>query len=249
MKNNIRFTGGDTQTGTTMISLAVAEMLAKEGERILFISGGAFAGNDFFPRIISSGTDEVLSALLAENLSAEQLQQAVVRSRGIDILMGVRRGRTGRYFNREDLRDIYSVAVSVWDRIVMDGGCVLLGNREEEAALPGWVEYMVVTQQEKTIQRYVNWSMEGNSGGERNSRFVLNKYNDSGAFYTIKEISSLLKCAEKDILPVPYVPYGWQAEAEHTTLLNFRRFRKAIGYLIEDIQKGDRNGNTDGTAV
>ena len=55
--------------------------------------------------------------------------------------------------------------------------------------------------------------------------------------------------AEKDILPVPYVPYGWQAEAEHTTLLNFRRFRKAIGYLIEDIQKGDRNGNTDGTAV
>ena len=159
MKKNIRFTGGDTQTGTTMISLAAAEMLAKEGERVLLISGGLFAGTEFLPRDISSGTDEVLSALLAENLSAEQLQQAVVRSRGIDILMGVRRGRTGRYFTGNELRDICSMAVSVWDRIVIDGGCVLLRNREEETELPGWEEYIVVTQQEKTIRRYLEWSL------------------------------------------------------------------------------------------
>ena len=78
MKKNIRFTGGDTQTGTTMISLAAAEMLAKEGERVLLISGGLFAGTEFLPRDISSGTDEVLSALLAENLSAVQMQQKSV---------------------------------------------------------------------------------------------------------------------------------------------------------------------------
>ncbi len=245
MKKTVIFAGGDTQTGTTMLAMAAAEELVKEGMSVLYLRAGAWTGTEFLSENTMSAGEEVLAGLMAENLSAQELQQAVGVNRGVDVLTGIRRGRSGWYFLQEDLEAICSLAETLWDWVIVDTGCVQWsGYGMDVSSLAGQV-YIVVTQQEKTIERFRNWKSLQNGEPWKNVQFLLNKYNDAGTFPDVEDMAELLQCSRSAILTVPYVPYGWQAEAERTTLLNFRRYRKAVRNLTERIKTGGADGNTD----
>jgi len=245
MKKTVIFAGGDTQTGTTMLAMAAAEELAKEGMSVLCLRAGAWTGTEFLSENTVSAGEEVLAGLMAENLSAKELQQAVGVNRGVDILPGIRRGRNGWYFLQEDLETICCLAETLWDWVIIDLGSVQCCRYTLDIlALAGQI-YMVVTQQEKTIERFRKWSAMQNGIQWENVRFLLNKYTDAGSFPTVEDMAERLQCRPPEILTVPYVPYGWQAEAERTTLLNFRRFRKAVRNLTEQIKAGGADGKAD----
>ena len=242
MEKTILFMGGDTQTGTTMLSLAAAEELAGRDKRVLYISTGFCAGDEYLPRNLVGVSDELITGLMADELSGEELKNAAVNIRGVDVLKGTRLTEQGHGFLPDDLQTICSLAEKFWDWILIDGG-ILLGRipAAAYAELAGQI-WIVVTQQEKSIDRYLRWKSAETMPAGKPLHFVLNKYNDSGAFYTIKETAEMLNCTEYEIVPVPYVPYGWQAETERSTLRNFRRFRKAVHRLAEYIEEGDCDG-------
>ena len=249
MKNTILFMGSDTQTGTTMLALSAAEELARTGKRVLYIGSGFCAGDEYLPRNLPAASDNLLAGLLTGNLTEADLQTAAVNCRGVDILTGIRLNQQGYCFLPGELLAICTMAEKLWDWVVIDGG-IVLGNSSAAAVMEhaGQI-WIVATQQEKSISRYQRWNSAGNLNFRKAVRYVLNKYNDSGAFYTIKEMAEILNCTEKEIVPVPYVPYGWQAEEEHTTLLNFRRFRKAVRSLINCIEKGGCDGTDTGSSL
>lgn len=241
MKKTILFIGGDTQTGTTMISFAAAEELARDGYMVLYISAGFCPVNSFLPKSLTSASEELLAALMAENLTGQEVQKTAAEHRRVDILTGARKGPGGPYFSPDDLMQICTAAEKLWDWILIDGGCVLLEEGIQRALLPNIRICFVLTQQEKTVNRFTRWVSVQNLP-QKNQVFILNKFTDAAAFYSLKEMAEVLECSQNELITIPYVPYGWQAEAERTTLLNFRRFRKAVRILTEWIRKEKQDG-------
>lgn len=241
MTKRIMFAGGDTQTGTTMISMSVAEELAKQGRKVLYVGIRTIGGADYLgDELESKGA-----------MSLQELEMAVTECRGVDVLMGMRKSRYGTFFSEEDIGEILQAASGTWDYVIIDGGFLLSeekGNADSLIASlnnnAGDMEILVViTQQEKSLRRCRKWKSlhDGKQGGQQGGvqdclgkiKFVLNKYNDTGAFYTEKEVADYIGCEADDIRTVPYIPYGWQAEEEASTLLKFRGFRKGIRRVKE----------------
>ena len=122
MERTILFMGGDTQTGTTMLSLAAAEELAGGGKSVLYISAGFCAGDEYLPRNLVGVSDELITGLMADELSGEELKNAAVNIRGVDVLKGTRLTEQGHGFLPDDLQTICSLAEKFWDWILIDGG-------------------------------------------------------------------------------------------------------------------------------
>lgn len=237
MTKRIMFAGGDTQTGTTMISMSVAEELAKQGRKVLYVGVRTIGGADYLDDGLESEGMMVF----------QELEMAVTECRGVDVLVGMRKSRYGTFFSEEDIAEILQAASGTWDYVIIDGGFLLSeekGNADSLIASlhdnAGDMELLVViTQQEKSLRRCRKWKSlhEGQQDGIPNClgkiKFVLNKYNDTGAFYTEKEVADYIGCEAEDIRTVPYIPYGWQAEEESSTLLKFRGFRKGIRRVKE----------------
>lgn len=245
MTKRIMFAGGDTQTGTTMISMSVAEELAKQGRKVLYVGIRTIGGADYLGNEMESEGTRAL----------QELEMAVTECRGVDVLMGMRKSRYGTFFSEEDIAEILRAAAGTWDYVILDGGFLLSeekGNVDSLIASLGdnlndnlndnvsdMEILVVITQQEKSLRRCRKWKSlhDGQQGGSKDClgkiKFVLNKYNDTGAFYTEKEVADYIGCQTGDIRTVPYIPYGWQAEEESSTLLKFRGFRKGIRRVKE----------------
>ena len=229
------FYGGDSQVGTTMTALALSEFLAKSGLQVLFLNFSPVPGNAYLPFVPPSSVDDLRAAFLDESLTAAELRQFLVNCRGVDILPGVRNWQSSRTFPEGSAAQLLKVAETEWDFILADGGCGVAGGLGVQALQCFEDAVLIVTQQEKTLARFQHQKEILAEKMPDQPLFLINKFNDSGAFYTLKQMKEILQC-ENRVLTVPYVPYGWQAESEHTTLLHFRRFGKGIRQLAEYVE-------------
>ena len=245
MSRTIVFYGGDTQVGTTMTALAAAESLAKSGQRVLFLNLSGVPGDAYLPFGAPVSVDDLRAGLLDESLSEAEFRQTLISCRGVDVLPGVRNWQSSRVFPKTSVEAILTIADKEWDYVIADGGCGVSEGLGIQAVRCFDLRIVVVTQQEKTLDRYRRQSEILKEIISDNRMFLINKFNDNGAFYTVKQMAERLDCSMEQVLTVPYVPYGWQAEAEHVTLMNFHRFRKGILRLAEYILKREKTESGD----
>ena len=66
MKKCVVFYGGDSQTGTTMIAVSAAEMLAGAGKRILLVCASSQLVDPWLPQSAVSSMDDLYPALKKE---------------------------------------------------------------------------------------------------------------------------------------------------------------------------------------
>lgn len=239
MSRSVVFYGGDTQVGTTMTALALAEFLAKSGYRVLFLSFSGIPGNSYLPFSAPSSVDDLRGALFDESLSENELHQALVCCRGVDILPGVRNWQSSRSFPEGSAKQILHAAENGWDYVIADGGCGVAAGLGIQAMQCFSQAVLVVTQQEKTLTRYQHQKEILTGKMPEQPLMLVNKFNSSGTFYTMKQMKELLQCGDR-IAAIPYIPYGWQAESEHATLLHFRRFGKGIRGLADCLERDER---------
>ena len=236
-KRIVTFYGCDTQTGTTMVSLSAAEVLAEEGLRTLYISAGVHPGITYAFMEKAGCLADLYGSYLDGKMAETELAQMVTEHRGVDILPGIRSWQSGRHAMTGLLQETCRLALRRWEYVVIDGGsCWEVGMGGEAVQAAGQL-FLVITQQEKALER---WSLRKGwfqSLEPENRCFLVNKFNSSGAFYTENQMRRLLECTEKDLLTVPYVPFGWQAEADRATLLRYTKFRKGIRKVAEYIRK------------
>ena len=248
MKKCVVFYGGDSQTGTTMLAISAAELLAGAGKRILLIGASSHPEDLWLPQSAASSLDDLHPALKEGTLTGEEIRRTVVTARGVDILSGTRSGYGGK-FGPEDLKTVCSLVCEDYDWILLDGGCGPPESFTMAALRCGQKAILVLTQQEKCLQRFAAKV----SGLERalppQQLYVVNKFNDSGAFYTEKELAERLGCSPEHLKPIGYVPFGWQAEMDRVPLLNHRKFRKDMekitGWIGEEEEFEERR--TGGT--
>lgn len=248
MKKCVVFYGGDSQTGTTMIAVSAAELLADAGKRILLIGASSHTVDPWLPQSAASSLDDLHPALKEGTLTAEEIRRTVTTARGVDILSGTRNGY-GRKFGPEDLETVCSLVCEDYDWILVDGGCGPPEGLTMAALQCGQKAILVLTQQEKCLQRFAAKI----SGLERalppQQLYVVNKFNDSGAFYTEKEMAGRLGCGSETLKTIAYVPFGWQAELDRVPLLNHRKFRRDVKKITGWIEEGEefeerRTGST-----
>lgn len=243
MKKCVVFYGGDSQTGTTMIAVSAAEILAGTGKRILLIGASSHPLDPWLPQSAEASLDDLNLALKAGTLSAAEIRQTVMTVRGVDILPGMRRGsRDG--FEHEEMKSICSLIWEDYDWILVDGGCEPACGLTMAALQCGQKAVLVLTQQEKCLLRFEAKISALERALPPEQLYVVNKFNASGAFYTEKEMAGRIGCRPEAVKTIAYVPFGWQAEMDRLPLLNHRKFRrdmeKITDWIEEDEEFDDR---------
>ena len=229
-----------------MISLAAAEHLARCGWNVIHISAGMEPGNVYIPEEGTGSITDLFRNFEEEELSERELEDAMTECRGVRILPGLRSRQAGILYMPGALAGICRVAASSSDYVIIDGGCIGDNCPGQEALQFAGQVYAVATQQEKTLMRWKQKKKRLQCLAECRIRYIVNKFNGSGAFYTEEQLAQHLDCSREELIAIPYVPYGWQAESEHTTLLKFRRFRKGISSLTEYIRQMQMSEEKEG---
>lgn len=234
-ENVILFHGCDTQVGTTMVALAAAEQLAEEGHSVLYISAGAIPGNPFLEADAAGAAVDLWGSSFEE----VDIRQLATEHHGVDVLQGVRSWMNNGSSMMGLLQEICSKSSPLWDWVIIDGGsCGEAGMGRDALEFSSKI-FLIITQQEKSLQR---WRMRREWLENRMKAqpyYIVNKFIGNGTFYTEGQMQKLLQCDSRHIAAVPYMPYGWQAEKEHCTLMKYRPFRRAVKKAIRMIWEDD----------
>lgn len=98
MKEVITFFGGDSQTGTTMISESVAECLGADRKKALYIRcGGKIEDYNEKEKQFKS-IDDIKADVISGEVSAPDVNRIVEKGRDYDIIRGVRNPYGAGYF-------------------------------------------------------------------------------------------------------------------------------------------------------
>ncbi|MCI8608539.1 MAG: ParA family protein [Firmicutes bacterium] len=235
----IGFYGGDSQVGTTMVSLSTAEMLAKQGHRVLFIGAGQEPAIPFLSVNVSSSADNLRWALQEEVIAEKELCQSLITSRNVDILPVAYDWNCDNFYEKGGISKLYQLMEMKYEYIVIDGGSDW--ERSSIDTLRNCdLACVVVTQQAKSLERAQQRIRMTAMALPQNTCCLINKFQAPNLFGTGREVGNRLGFEEENILQVDYVPYGWQAERERVTLLNHRLFRKGVQGTAEYIKKEER---------
>lgn len=241
MKKVIGFFGGDGQTGTTTIAWSFAEKLTEKGKRVLLILG---SGNDD-PTIVSKETshsiDELKAALRSGRVEREDLFQCLEKRKQLWILPGTRNSLTSGYFLENTFQILLKEAGDDFDYVIIDGGADLRLGLTVSALNTCSLRYFVVTQQAKTLHRYMQSKRNLLSLLNLDGKVIVNQYRRDPVLFLKKDVCRLLDI--EDVILIPYVAEGWQAEMERKNLLYVPRFAKAIETMLRSsVQKKKKEG-------
>lgn len=234
MAEMIAFYGGDSQTGVTMITQSVGEQLTGKGFRVLLLAAGTEPGDDYIPGKGVSSIDDLRPYLLEGQLTAAEAEQSIVCCRKLDILPAVRSYHSMKMYQENTLELLYECFKEKYDYILVDGGSSVTEPLTLSALRHCHTLFFIVTQQQKVLRRLAF----------RKSQliqltvpifYVVNKYHDEKYFHSLQQLALQLQCEEDKLFKVPYVPYGWQAEMEQETLLQYRTFAAGVSAISRKI--------------
>ncbi len=118
MAKLICFFGGDSQTGTTLLSEAVSMSLAERGRRVLLILASGEQDEGYLPRP-SAGLDTLLRI---SRLIREDVKNCVAQAKGFDYIAGSSDMLKKQFFDPELIRAVRGFADRDYDFIICDGG-------------------------------------------------------------------------------------------------------------------------------
>lgn len=233
MSKTIGFISGDHGVGTTMISQSVAEIISKRGASVLLVMSSGDYGCDFFTNKDSRSIDNLKSGIITGSLSYEEVKQQLVEVDGIMILPTVSNEYTATYYP-ENTADILSkTCEGIFEYIIFDVGCNFNLGLTISAIICSEKKYIVVTQQEKTIRRYLSVAEKIFKTLDVKGELIINKYISNISLLSCSEMRKIMEVDK--YMTVPYLEYGWQAEIEKKTLTSYPKFEKAIELIADDV--------------
>lgn len=231
MSRIIVFFGGDSKTGVTMVSRSVAECLGRQRSRVLLLECGGKLEGPFYGNNLK-GIDSLKADILSGKASYDDIRQAVEDKKDYSVIRGVRNPYGAKYFPENTIDLICAAAGKDHRHIVIDGGSDIDLGLSVSALNRADRRYYILTQQRNVIARYLYLQKEVLSPLGLTGSIIINKFLKEPSLYRKSEMEQL--CKSKGAFTVPYIEYGWQAEAEGKTLMNFPKFAKKIKAVAED---------------
>lgn len=234
MSRKIGFIGGDSQVGTTMTAQAVAEVLAAEGARVLFVLASGKTGNDYISNRDNRSIDDIKANLINGHIDGYELGQVLTKEKELWVLPGIRDVISASYYT-ERVTEPLCRAAEDFDFVIFDCGDDLKQGLTISGVNICDERYVVLTQQEKTLRRFAYMKEYILDPLNLKGKLLINKHKANVSLLTGGEIGRMFSmevCGK-----IPYIEYGWQAEIERNTLLKDAKYSRAI-YNIADVITG-----------
>ena len=233
MCNIISFFGGDTQVGTTMISQSVALSLGKSKKKVLLMLCSGNYGNDFMSLSSEYSLDDIKVNLSSNNICKEDVDGILLNQGEFKVLPGVKDITRVKYYREDDVGKITSVIKSDYDYIIIDAGSNVNYGINISSLLEADKVYFIVTQQEKSIRRFVNTYYKVLYPLNITGKVINNKFREEYGNNSLLELEEVI--GRGDFININYSHDSWMAEIKHSTLLNDNKFKNGIMEIICDI--------------
>ena len=234
MKKVVGFFGGDAQVGTSMIAQSFAEMLASRGKKVLLVLGSGKYGDTAFLTGSEHSLDDVKAAIRSGNIEREELLQNLEKKKGVWVIPGVRNPFLTKYFPENSCQVLLEPVKDDFDYAVIDGGCDYHLGLVISALNVSDCRFYITTQQAKSIARFGFCQKQIFRPLNLPGHLVVNKYMKDPALFLKADVLKFCEAADGGV--IPYIEYGWQAEMEGSTLLQYRPFYKAIEKLLHIVE-------------
>lgn len=236
--NIVAIFGIDSKVGTTMISQSIAETMASLTDKRVFLGFLNGSPSDEYVNVSeeSLGLDDIKIKIVNNILSSNELESACIRKDNLFILQGVRNVNERRFYHPSDIENLIKCAAKTFDIVIIDAGNDLDMGMTIGALNSTNIRYLVTTQQESAIGKFkkiLSPTFTALDFEMKDFLLIINKFMDIPSIYSASQLATIYKASLADI--VPFVEYGWQAEKDKKTLLNY----DSEGYKekIRDISK------------
>lgn len=231
------FHGIDYKVGTTMIAQSVSEVLAKIHPecKILRIAMSNRRGCNFIKESIPS-LEGFRKSIEAGVVLGELLFRRYQISENLYGISGLENEFNHRQYFPEDAAKIIRTIEKQFDYIIVDGGCDIDNGLVLGSLSMGGVNLLVLTQDESALSRWEQQQMIYKGFFIDFNLLIVNKYQHFHP-YSIQYIKERLNLKEEPCYKVGFSPYGYRAEWEKKTLLQYGRssYKTQITAIINAI--------------
>lgn len=224
-KNIAVFLGTDSKVGTTMVTQAIAETIAKYTKArvaLLFLNGQP--SNDYIKdKDPVSGLDSIKVKVINKILSDSELISACVKQAdNLYILPGSKTLIDVRYFGNDHIENLIQLASRMFDIVLIDAGHKLFNGMTIGSLNSTPHRYLITTQQDSALRNYVRTCLQVFSEldiSPSDFLLIVNKFVHLPELYTSSQLGNLYNTSL--IGTIDHVEYGWQAEKDQNTLLHY----------------------------
>lgn len=246
------FFGADTKVGTTMTCQAVAEELADSypARKILLLHLDGSPGTEYSNLRYSRCLDDIKAALSSDVLTLSELQEACGKGRNLFALEGTLSLTERKKYLEEHVRKLLDLARSGFDLVFVDAGSSINMGLSIGALMHSDYRLLVTTQQRGSLNRYQETNLQVLSKLDVCFQcMIVNKFVYSMKTFLPGERELREVYRIDQYYEVPQLEYGWQAEAEKTSLLTYkdRWYKRGVqsiaGHIgtLAGFEEGGRN--------
>lgn len=232
-KNIFTFLGADSKVGTTMVAQSIAELISLQTNKSVFLGFlNGKTSTEYIENSRGQGIDEIKTKLTNKILSFDEFIDVCIKKDNLYILEGASYLPEIKYYHPEDIENLINLISNKFDIIILDTGSnVELGMTIGALNLTSF-RFLITTQQESALQNFnkVNEQVLKKLG-IKDFMLIINKYIDDNMLGSAYEIAKLYN--NTLAATVPYLKWGWQAEKDKKTFLNYDD--KEYRFKIEEI--------------
>ncbi len=231
--------GSAGQVGATMVSRSMAEALSFAGYETLHISGSGKLGNDFTGAMDHvRSIDDLKADIINGSLEEEELKSVIVRRGCLSYLGSVRNPLAVRSFPPDSFERIISAAGEKYDYVIIDAGDNMNSGLAVSALNVCHRRIFVLTQQPKTIQRFINIDTNVVKALGLEAELIINRFVRNPGLYRQRDIEGM---TGRSVLgKIWESEWGLFAETEEKTLMDVKSYRKEIGRILNAIGEEKR---------
>ena len=235
-QNIVCFFGADSKVGVSMISQSFAEVVSDKyrDKRILLLNLSSYPGSIYSSMNFPYCFDDIRIHLQSNVLTVDELINVCAKKDNLYILKGTRQLKERRRFGPELVERLLETARKDFDLVIINGGCQADNGMSLGAVLHSDIRILITTQQHGT---YLSYQMTEDVFYELSIKFhllLINKYLHSVSRFLSSEsdMKKLYSISETAIVSMS--EYGWQAEKEAVTLLDFgeKDYKQSILDLV-----------------
>ena len=234
MREVIGFFGSAGQVGVTMTARSTAEVYAERGEETLLISASGKYGNDYV-RIFDTvrSLDDLKADIISDTLKPEEMRNVIVKEGNLSYIGSVRNPFAVRSFPADSIERMLAALGERYDRIVIDAGDDFNSGLAVSALNACDRRIFVLTQQQKTIDRFIYLNAHVVSALGVKGEILVNRYVKNPGLYTVEDIERLT--GARAVGKISECEWGRYAEVQGATLMDVKSYRKEIERLVQAI--------------
>ena len=234
MAKLISFFGGDSQTGTTTLSIAAAQSLSLKGKKVLLILASCEIDEGYF----EEAKTDIGGLLRLSKITKEDVSSCITGLKNYDLIAGSKDMTVKQFFEPSLIKTVRQAVDRNYDFIIVDAGHDATLALPVSALLEADRRYYVLTGNAKCAARFAAVNqviIKGLLLDESGDRLILSKAKNSGSDYALAD---LISSFDMEGFEIPYFEQAGFFEFQKKSAYGeVTAFTRAVDAVAQDIQR------------